>query len=60
LEAAICGTEAPKVGEIVETAVSDIRADRNATSNALDWAAAELNTALGGKCPLKCPVSAKL
>jgi multiple sugar transport system substrate-binding protein len=52
-------SEAPQVGEIIETAISDVLAGRKATPNALDWAAVELNHALGSKCPLKYPVSAK-
>lgn len=51
--------EAPQVGEIIETAVSVVLADKKDASHSLDWAATELNTMLGGKCPLKYPVSAK-
>lgn len=50
--------EAPQIGEIIETAVSDVLADKKNTTSALDGAAAKLNTALGGKGPLKYPVPA--
>ncbi len=51
--------ETPKVSETIETAISDILADKSAPQEALDWAAVELHATLGDKCPIKYPVSGR-
>ena len=50
--------ETPQVSDIIETAISDVLADKKSPQQALDWAAEGLHSALGDKCPLKYPVSA--
>jgi multiple sugar transport system substrate-binding protein len=49
--------ETPQISEIIETAVSDVVADKESTRQALDGAAIELNKILGAKAPLRYPVS---
>lgn len=50
--------ETPQISDIIETAISDVIADKKSARQALDWAAVELNKALGNKAPLKYPVTA--
>jgi multiple sugar transport system substrate-binding protein len=50
--------ETPQISDIIETAISDVIADKKSARQALDWAAVELNKALGSKAPLKYPVTA--
>jgi multiple sugar transport system substrate-binding protein len=50
--------ETPQISDIIETAISDVIADKKSVRQALDWAAVELNKALGSKAPLKYPVTA--
>lgn len=49
--------ETPQISDIVETAVSDVIADKKSAHQALDWAAVELNKVLGSRAPLKYPVT---
>ncbi len=50
-------SETPQVSDIIETAISDVLANKKTSQQALDWAAVEINQALGSKCPLKYPAS---
>ena len=50
-------SETPQVSDIIETAISDVLANKKTSPQALDWAAVEINQALGSKCPLKYPAS---
>jgi multiple sugar transport system substrate-binding protein len=49
--------ETPQISDIIETAISDVIADKKTARQALDGAAVELNKVLGSKAPLKYPVS---
>lgn len=47
--------EEPKVGDIIQIALSDILVGKKSVQEGLDWAALELNRLLGDKCPIKYP-----
>jgi ABC-type glycerol-3-phosphate transport system substrate-binding protein len=49
--------ETPQISDIIETAISDVVADKETSRQALDWAAIELNKVLGSKAPMKYPVA---
>lgn len=51
--------EAPQIGEIVETSVSDLLADRSSAPDALNSAASDLKKILGNKSSLKFPIPSK-
>jgi multiple sugar transport system substrate-binding protein len=45
--------ETPQISEIIETAISDVVADKKTAKQSLDEAAAAINKATGNKAPLK-------
>jgi multiple sugar transport system substrate-binding protein len=49
--------ESSLIADTIETAISDVIADKKNSRQALDRAAVELNKALGSKAPLQYPVS---